>query len=117
MHKQFTREAGHFDLDQLDDLCPDWRERETWVCGPNALLDDAEKLYEDAGLSDQLHLERFSANLAGGEAEGGTVTFAKSDDDHGDRRRHHAARGGRGSRAATTLRLPHGHLPHLCGPV
>jgi len=78
VHKQFTREAGHFDLEKIDELCSDWREREAWVCGPNALLDDAEKLYEDAGLSDQLHLERFSANLAGGEAEGGTITFSQS---------------------------------------
>ena len=79
VHKQFTREQGHLDLWSLDDLCPDWREREVWVCGPNALLDEAEKVWEDAGLGDQLHLERFSVDLAGGEAEGGTVTFSTSD--------------------------------------
>ena len=79
VHKQYTREAGHLDLWSLDELVPDWRERETWVCGPNALLDEAEEVWKDADLSGQLHLERFSVDLKGGEAEGGTVRFAESD--------------------------------------
>ncbi|MEJ2885000.1 ferredoxin reductase [Actinomycetospora aeridis] len=78
VHKQYTRTDGHLDLDNLTDLCPDWRERQTWVCGPNALLDDAERVWADAGLDEQLHVERFSVDLAGGEAEGGTVTFKQS---------------------------------------
>ena len=78
VHKQYTREAGHLDLWSLDELCPDWRERQTWVCGPNALLDEAEKVWAGAELSDRLHLERFSVDLAGGETEGGSVTFALS---------------------------------------
>jgi stearoyl-CoA 9-desaturase NADPH oxidoreductase len=79
VHKQYTRDQGHIDLDELSSLCPDWQERQAWVCGPNALLDDAERVYTDAGLADQVHLERFSVDLAGGEAEGGTVNFAVSD--------------------------------------
>jgi ferredoxin len=43
------------------------------------MLDDAEEVWEEANISDQLHVERFSANLAGGEAEGGTVTFSQSE--------------------------------------
>ena len=62
----------------LEELVPDWRERQTWACGPTAMLDDAEKLWADAGLGEALHLERFSADLSGGEAEGGTITFARS---------------------------------------
>ena len=42
------------------------------------MLDDAEKAWAEAGLRDALHLERFSADLTGGEAEGGTITFARS---------------------------------------
>jgi stearoyl-CoA 9-desaturase NADPH oxidoreductase len=61
----------------LDDVVPDWRERETWACGPAAMLDDAEKLWSDAGLADALHLERFAATFRAG-AEGGTITFARS---------------------------------------
>jgi ferredoxin-NADP reductase len=79
VHKQYTRTDGHLDLDNLSDLCPDWRERQTWVCGPNSLLDEAERVYTDAGLEDQLHVERFSVDMSGGEAEGGTVRFAQSD--------------------------------------
>jgi ferredoxin len=56
---------------------PDWRERETWACGPAAMLDDAEKLWADAGLADALHLERFAASFTAG-SEGGTITFARS---------------------------------------
>jgi ferredoxin-NADP reductase len=70
--------AGSSPRASLDDLVPDWRERETWACGPTAMLDDAEKAWADAGLRDALHLERFSADLTGDEAEGGTITFARS---------------------------------------
>ena len=61
----------------LVDVVPDWRERETWACGPSAMLDDAEKVWADAGLADALHLERFAASFSG-SAEGGTITFARS---------------------------------------
>jgi ferredoxin-NADP reductase len=68
----------HFTVEELDEACPDWRERQAWVCGPTPMLDAAEEHWRKAGLGDQLHLERFSANLSS-TAEGGTVTFAKSD--------------------------------------
>ena len=79
LHEQFTRRDGHLSLaEDLELVCPDWRERQTWVCGPNAMLDEAETLWAAAGLSGSLHLERFGAALVGGEAEGGTVHFAAS---------------------------------------
>ena len=62
---------------RLDDVVPDWRERETWACGPNAMLEGAEKAWADAGLRDALHLERFAASFGAG-SEGGTITFARS---------------------------------------
>ena len=34
-----TDTDGMLDADQLDDVCPDWRERETWACGPAGMLD------------------------------------------------------------------------------
>jgi ferredoxin-NADP reductase len=61
----------------LDDLVPDWRDRQAWACGPAEMLDDAEKLWADAGLGEALHLERFAASFSAG-AEGGTITFARS---------------------------------------
>ena len=61
LHARLTEEgAGHLDAQTLDTLCPDWRERETWVCGPAAMLRTAEQLWAEAGIGDQLHVERFA---------------------------------------------------------
>jgi stearoyl-CoA 9-desaturase NADPH oxidoreductase len=75
--ERFTDLEGTFELHQLGEVCPDWRERGTWACGPAPMLDAAERHWEDAGVPEQLHLERFSLEL-GGDAEGGTITFANS---------------------------------------
>ena len=78
LHEQHTDLDGMFALDRLDEVCPDWRERETWACGPGPMLDAAEEHWERAGLADALHLERFSLALDGDGGEGGTVTFRNS---------------------------------------
>lgn len=79
LHEQFTRRNGRLSLaGDLERFCPGWRERQTWVCGPSAMLDEAEKLWALAGLSGSLHRERFGASLVGGEVQGGTVHFAAS---------------------------------------
>jgi ferredoxin-NADP reductase len=75
--ERFTDSEGMFELKELDKVCPDWRERGTWACGPAPMLDACEEFWEEADLEDQLHLERFSLEL-GGDAEGGTITFANS---------------------------------------
>ncbi len=75
--ERFTDTEGIFELDGLEKVCPDWRERGVWACGPAPMLDAAEEYWEQADLADQLHLERFSLEL-GGDAEGGTITFANS---------------------------------------
>lgn len=83
----YTREADtersprrHFTARQLDELCPDWRTREVWACGPQALLDAVEAHWNAAGFGRRVHLERFRAPLAElpGDAAGGTVRFAAS---------------------------------------
>ncbi|MDQ1673784.1 MAG: stearoyl-CoA 9-desaturase oxidoreductase [Frankiaceae bacterium] len=77
LHLQYSETDGHFELSQLDEVCPDWRKRQVWACGPEALLDSAEEWWKEADLEDNLHLERFAAKLS--EAgEGGHVTFKKS---------------------------------------
>lgn len=78
VHHHHTASAGRLDLDRLDDVCPDWRTRQAWACGPSAMLDDAERVWADAGRSENLHVERFSADLSGNEAQGGAVTFCGS---------------------------------------
>lgn len=75
---QFTREDGKIDLHELASMVPDWRERECWACGPVQMLDVAEQVWEEAGLSGSLHIERFAIARTDKGGEGGTVTFEKS---------------------------------------
>jgi len=77
--ERFTDSEGIFELEtDLEKVCPDWRERGTWACGPTPMLDACEEFWEQAGLAEDLHLERFSVDLGDAEAEGGTITFANS---------------------------------------
>jgi len=73
-----TRTQGRLDLARLDDEVPDWRERQTWACGPEGMLAAAEKVWSSAGIRDRLHLERFAVAKAAPAGAGGTVTFARS---------------------------------------
>lgn len=34
LHLQETATDGHVDFEQLDQLVPDWKDRQTWACGP-----------------------------------------------------------------------------------
>jgi len=73
-----TRSQGRLDLQRLDDEVPDWRQRQTWACGPGGMLDAAHKAWQAAGIADRLHLERFAVSRAAAHGEGGTVTFGRS---------------------------------------
>jgi ferredoxin-NADP reductase len=72
--------TGRWDVAELDRRVPDWRERETWACGPAGLLDALTDRFERAGVSERLHLERFRPVVAaaglGGNA--GRVRFLAS---------------------------------------
>jgi ferredoxin-NADP reductase len=78
LHEQHTDADGMLEMDDLERVCPDWKDRETWACGPAPMLDAAEEHWEAAGLEDELHLERFTLELGGNGAEGGTITFRNS---------------------------------------
>ncbi|OBG18896.1 stearoyl-CoA 9-desaturase [Mycolicibacterium celeriflavum] len=73
-----TRTQGRLDVTRLDDEVPDWRERQTWACGPEGMLDAAQRAWSAAGLQDRLHLERFAVSKAAVHGQGGTVEFARS---------------------------------------
>jgi stearoyl-CoA 9-desaturase NADPH oxidoreductase len=73
-----TRTEGRLDLSRLSQEVPDWRERQTWACGPEGMLNQAEKVWSSAGIRDRLHLERFAVSRAAPAGAGGTVTFARS---------------------------------------
>ncbi len=74
--ERHTERDGILTPADLDEVVPDWRERETWACGPTGLLDAFEEAYAAVGLSDSLHTERFRPVVVA-EGEGGTVSFAK----------------------------------------
>jgi stearoyl-CoA 9-desaturase NADPH oxidoreductase len=73
-----TRSQGRLDVTRLDTEVPDWRDRQTWACGPEAMLNASERGWSAAGVQDRLHLERFAVSRAAPAGAGGTVTFAKS---------------------------------------
>lgn len=78
LHLRTTRTQGRLDLSRLDEIVPDWRERQAWACGPEGMLNDAERVWGQAGIADELHLERFAVAKAAPHGAGGTVTFARS---------------------------------------
>ena len=73
--------ARHTDTDgiltpeELDSLVPDWRERETWACGPTPMLDAFEAHWAEND-AQALHTERFRATIIS-EGAGGTVTLGE----------------------------------------
>jgi ferredoxin-NADP reductase len=83
LHEQHTREGqGRINPGDIEKLCPDWRERETFLCGPAGMLDDFEPRWQEEGLEDKLHMERFQPIIGGegaGEGEGGPIKFLESD--------------------------------------
>jgi ferredoxin-NADP reductase len=75
---RMTRNQGRLDLSRLDTEVPDWRDRQTWACGPEVMLNAAERTWSAAGIGERLHLERFAVSRAAPAGAGGMVTFAKS---------------------------------------
>ncbi|MEB4211636.1 ferredoxin reductase [Mycobacterium sp. 94-17] len=73
-----TRTQGRLDLSALARDVPDWRERQTWACGPEGMLAEAARAWSAAGVGERLHLERFAVSKAAPAGAGGTVTFARS---------------------------------------
>jgi ferredoxin-NADP reductase len=76
-----TTQEGRLQPEHLDELVPDWRERETFLSGPGEMLDAFCEHWERHGDPGRLHMERFQPKLglSGEEGEGGTVVFLQSD--------------------------------------
>jgi stearoyl-CoA 9-desaturase NADPH oxidoreductase len=81
LHERHTASDGRLQPSDLDDLCPDWRERHTFLSGPAGMLDALTEHWEAHGDPELLHLERFQPVIGGegGEGEGGTIRFLRSD--------------------------------------
>ena len=82
VHRQLTGEMGHMKPVDLDKLCPDWRERETFMSGPAQLLEAVEEHFAEHHTCDCLHMERFQPVLGKAEeGEGGKIKFLDSDEE------------------------------------
>jgi ferredoxin-NADP reductase len=82
LHEQLTGEMGRMGPEDLDDLCPDWREREAFISGPGDMLDALRERWDRDGDCDVLHMERFQPIAGEGDAEqgsGGKIRFTDSD--------------------------------------
>jgi len=83
LHEQHTGANGRMGPADLDRLCPDWRERETFASGPAELLDGLTEHFEkELGNDDNLHMERFqpiAGSVDAAQGEGGTIRFTQSD--------------------------------------
>jgi ferredoxin-NADP reductase len=77
-----TGEQGRLTPEGIEEACGDWRERETFACGPGEMLDALTEHWEAHGDCDRLHMERFQPVIGGVAqegAEGGTIKFLSSD--------------------------------------
>lgn len=72
-----TGTDGRLDVARLGQLVDDFAQRQTWACGPGGLLDALQQHWSQHGVADQLHTERFRAEILT-TGDGGTVTFTKS---------------------------------------
>ena len=71
--EKHTDSDGMLTTDELAALVPDLAERESWACGPTAMLDALEAWWPN----DRLHTERFRPSILV-TGDGGAVTFARS---------------------------------------
>ncbi|MGP4089722.1 ferredoxin reductase [Streptomyces sp. KR55] len=81
LYEHHTRPAGRLTPDRLTALCPDWRERDTWICGPDAMLESFQRHWQREGLGHRLRLERFRAAAPlppAGDGAPGRVCFVRS---------------------------------------
>ncbi len=76
---RLTAEERRIAPEDLEELCPDWREREAFLSGPGDMLDAMADYWDRQGDCDRLHMERFQPKLAlQTEGEGGRIVFTAS---------------------------------------
>jgi ferredoxin-NADP reductase len=84
LHSHFTSEHRRLLPSDLDDICPDWRDRDAFVSGPGTMLDAMRDHWGEHADPDRLQMERFQPVIGTGDAEaggGGTVRFRVTDFD------------------------------------
>jgi ferredoxin-NADP reductase len=77
--QRVTSMEGRVQPEHLDELCPDWQERETFACGPGAMLEALKEHFDGADVADRLHVESFEHYVLGNvQGEGGTIEFTET---------------------------------------
>jgi len=82
LHEWISAEHGRVTAERLHELCPDWAERETFLCGPAGLLEAMIARWARDGDPARLHVERFQPDDHVGDGErgtGGTIRLRVSD--------------------------------------
>jgi ferredoxin-NADP reductase len=81
LYEQITSRDGRITPVGLQQLCPDWSEREAFLCGPADLLRSMRAFWQSDGDPAQLHTEHFQPYEELGGAEhgaGGSIRFCAS---------------------------------------
>ncbi len=80
IHEQHTEDNGRLTPADLDHICSDWRERETFLSGPAEMLEAMTRHWEEHGDCERLHVEHFQPymNKEGEQGEGGPIRFCSS---------------------------------------
>ncbi|MBA2764229.1 MAG: ferredoxin reductase [Thermoleophilaceae bacterium] len=81
-HEHHTGKLPRIVPQNLDEICPDWRDRHTFMSGPRELMDVMEAHWKAEADRDLLFTERFQPIIGRGDADvgsGGTVSFRVTD--------------------------------------
>jgi ferredoxin-NADP reductase len=73
---------GRFNRAQLAGAVPDYAEAVTFLCGPAGMMQAVQQLWDEDGIAQRLHLERFTAApaaVADGDNAEGELRFARSE--------------------------------------
>jgi len=81
LHEHHSEEKGRVKTADLDDICPDWRDRDVFLSGPREMIDTFEEHWNVEGEADRLRTERFQPVIGEGGEDigGGTVKFRVTD--------------------------------------
>jgi ferredoxin-NADP reductase len=91
LHLHISGERGRLAAGSLEELCPDWGERESFLCGPAGLIEALSERWHEHGDAERLHVEHFGVGgihdtLGEGERGcGGSIRLRRSGiDAHSD---------------------------------
>ena len=81
LHEWISAERGRVDPDRMSGFCPDWSEREVFLCGPAGLLETMSAHWLGQGDPSRLHVEHFQPHEQVGDGErgaGGPIRLCSS---------------------------------------